>query len=418
MTDHPNSTWDPSDSETTIEIATAITADDLVDASLRNARGYLRSHRQRTLFRGLAVIALAFGLGTLVARAVSREWPTLDDMLLVNASASVRETMLAWFVVWILFLTRSYLFHDRLIRRRSRRWAVREHGSEPMPVRYRFDAAGLTVTDAHGSAFRAWTSVTGQEEVERQFFLSDTAGGVAVVPKRDLSAADQDRLRAFLRHRLSDRARESGAATLPPEVTREAAVHLCFEQTVEDRAAASLMVWSMPAGRRRRALNAVAAALVVALGILGLDTLQWGLERRGEREPFGEAFVGFLRTEAAAFHWPALYAVGFGLGLWLMWPWFLRRQAMALARLRSDVPVDLALGPSGVAVAMPGTEFRYAWSGVRAVLEGYGHIGLLLPLSVVLPIPKQALDETRLATLRRFVAEHIGQEGGLDPVRR
>ncbi|WP_279356380.1 YcxB family protein [Methylobacterium indicum] len=95
--------------------------------------------------------------------------------------------------------------------------------------------------------------------------------------------------------------------------------------------------------------------------------------------------------------------------VWLTWPWFLRRQAEARARSRPDVPVDLALREANVTVAVPGTWIRYTWSSVQAVLECRDHVGLLLPLSAVLVIPKRALDEDRLAELRQLLTRCTAQ---------
>ena len=55
-------------------------------------------------------------------------------------------------------------------------------------------------------------------------------------------------------------------------------------------------------------------------------------------------------------------------------------------------------------MAVPGTWIRYTWSSVQAVLERRDHVGLLLPLSAVLVIPKRALDEDRLVELRQLLA--------------
>ncbi len=403
----------PGEAEDVIEITAVITSDDWTEASMRNDRGHLASRRRVALFGDLALLPIGLLFIALVFWKTGGRRAALEDIVLLDAPAGMHETILLWFVVCTLFVAGSYAVHDRSVRWRLRRWAARRHGTEPISVHCRLTARGMTATDRYGTLFRSWASVVDLEETERHFFLTDADCGGAIVPKRDMSDAEQARIRAFVRERLlrvGDDP-EPLTAVLPQEATREAGVHLHYERTVEDQIAGDLLLWAMTSGRRRRALTALGSALVVALGMSSFDAARFCLAwlAAGRNEPFDEPFAAIMLDGAAGYLWIALCAAGFGLSVWLTWPWFLRRQAEASARSRPDVPVDLALGEAGVTVAVPGTWIRYAWSSVQAVLESRDHVGLLLPLSAVLVIPKRALDEDRLAELRHLLTRRIDQ---------
>ncbi len=390
-----------------MHIDTAITTEDWVDTALRNKGGPTLSRSLRCLLRGLALLVVTLLLGALLGWATGGDAPSLRRMLLLDAPADVRWPFLLSVAPFVAILIGRCAFYDRLQRRRYRRWAIREHGSAPTATSYGVDEAGVIVSDDKGSTRMSWPAVTGLEETERLFFLLGANGGVLPIPKRDLPGADRGRLRETVLAHLPDSARQHdpGAPALPPEAVNDADVLVRLQQTAADRAAAIMLVWNTPKRRRRRAWAASTVALCLALVIFGLDAFGWWLHQRAH---YGhKPFSTFLQVEAATFWAPALYAAALGFGLWLLWPWLLRRQAMAQARKRADLPLNLAFGPAGVAAAVPGIDFRYAWSGVRAVLEGPGHIGLLLPLSVVLPIPKGALDVGQLDALRRLLAERV-----------
>ena len=391
-----------------MHIDTAITTEDWVDTALRNKGSPTSSRPLRCLLRGLALLVATLLLGALLGWITGGgEAPSLRQMLLVDAPADVRWLFLVSIAPLVAMLIGRCAFYDRLQRRRYRRWAIREHGLAPSVTHYGVDEAGVIVSDDKGRTRMSWPAVTGLEETERLFFLLGANGGVLPIPKRDLPGADREQLRETVLAHLSDlaRQRDPDAPALPPEAVDDADVLVRLRQTAEDRAAAIMLVWNTPRRRRRRAWAASAVALGLALVIFGLDTFGWWLRPHAHRS--GEPFSAFLQVEAATFWGPTLYAAALGFGLWLLWPWLLRRQAMAHARKGADLPVNLAFGPAGVAAAVPGIDFRYAWSGVRAVLEGPGHIGLLLPLSVVLPIPKGALDVGQLDALRRLLAERV-----------
>lgn len=413
MPDHADDLSKERTSEAAIEFDTAITTEDWVDFALYNARGYHKPRRLRSLLVGLAALPIAVMGGALFAWATSRGPSPPLGAFFAGIPDSANGPVLLWLALSTALILGRYGFHDRLLRRRYRNWSLREHGPGPMPFHCRLDATGYTAVNSKGHARKDWSAIARLEETERQFFLVGITGHAAPIPKRGLSAIDQERLRAIVRAHLPDPVGvpELGAPKLPLDAMTEASVLVFYEQTARDRAACTLMSWNTPRRRRRRALMAFAVSLGLALCLVGLDAFGWwlGWHARPRREPFTLALHGFLQTEAAGFLMPSLYAAGLGFALWAAWPWLLRRQALASARLRGDIPVHLAFGTVGLAAATAGTEFRYAWEEVRAVLEGPEHLGLLLPLSVVLPVPKRALDTAGLIVLRSLLAEHTGR---------
>ena len=304
-----------------------------------------------------------------------------------------------------------YVFYDRLLRRRYRRWAAREHGSQPLAFHCRLDASGFTAIDANGHAHKGWSSLVSLEETERQFFLIGRSGHGVPIPKRGYSTADQDRLRTFVLAHLPERAGEPdpGIPALSLDAVAAAAVVARYEQTPRDRATVTLLMWNTAARRRRRAGAVFGTAVGLGVLMVIIDTTTWwlGWREQAAGEPLASALLMFARSEVAGFGPQALYAVGVGFVLWAALPWLLRRQAMAMSRSRGVMPVQIAFGSTGVLLAAPGTTFRYGWAEVLAVLEGPEHIGLLLPLSVILPVPKRALDAAGLIALRSLLVEHV-----------
>ena len=413
MPDHADDIPGEPTPEAAVEFDTAITTEDWVDFALYNARGYHKPRRLRGLLAGFAALPVAVVVGAMFGWATSRgPSPSLGEFFASMSGIAIGPVLL-WLGLSAAFILGRYAFHGRLLQRRYRNWSLGEHGPGPMPFHCRLDAAGYSAVDPKGHARKDWSAITRLEETDRQFFLIGTTGHAAPIPKRGLSAVDQERVRAIVRAHLPDPvgARDPVVPKLPLDVTTEASVLVFYEQTARDRAAGSLLSWNTPARRRRRASIALAVSLGLALCMVGLDAFGWwlGWRTRSEREPFATALQGFLRTEAAGFLMPSLYAAGLSFALWAAWPWLLRRQALAMARLRGDVPVHLAFGAVGLVAVTPGTELRYAWDEVRAVLEGPDHLGLLLPLSVVLAVPKRALDTTGLIALRSLLREHTGR---------
>lgn len=412
MPDRTNATQEPNEREGALAFATAFTTEDWVDFALRGARGSLEPRRRRGLVLGLTCLVLILPFGALLGWLLGGVPPaSLGDLFPLKPFHPSATPLLVCLCLFCAFVLGRYAFHDRLLRRRYRAWSRREHGVEPVPVRFRLDTAGIVATDADGETAQSWANVTGIEENDRQFFLVSASGGAAPIPKRDLLSAERDRLRSIaLAHvREATPLIDLGVPTLPQDAIDDARVLVRYDQTVHDRAAASLLLWNTSARRRRRALLAFAVMFGLVLVLLGLDTFGWWLGWRDDARsvPFLTAFPAFVRLEARIF-WPMmLYAAAFGLAMWLLWPRLLRRQALAMAHLKRDAPVHLAFGPTGVTCAAPGTVFRYAWSGVREVLEDREHIGLRLPLSVVLPVPKRALDAAGLAELRRLRASDL-----------
>lgn len=397
---------------TPLEVSTTITPADRAEAAAAVVRPMQARRRLRALVLGAVALPGGVLLGVLLASPAGTTPPGAVRLL---ASTLAQPVVAGWILLCAAFLLGRFVLYDRLALRRLRRWTAAEHGSDPLPVTYRFDGAGCTAVDPYSRVRVRWQAFAGLEETPGAFRLVGRPGMAIslLLPRRALAPGEEARLRALVAEGLRTASTGPATAAAPLiELPAGAEVTLRFEQTVEDRAAAQLVAWDTPRTRRLRWLYALGTAVGGSLFLPALATVDWLLDARSPLHPYPLGDV-LAASSAMVRNW-SLLAVASGVLVWAAWPLLLRRQARGISRLLAGnpLPVQLSLGPVGITAAGPEASWHFGWNAVRRYVEGPEHLLFAMRYGQVLSLPRRALDGAALAAVRRIVAAHTAGPRG------
>jgi hypothetical protein len=398
-----------------VEIATTVGVDDWVAYVMRDQRAHLARTR-RTFVRWIVglvlLVPMSLALLTGLKLLAGQPWNGLlrgPDVLAWSVAAG-GAVGLAGYLVWHLLMTGPFL------ERRLTRWAIAEHGPNARSIGYRFDADGIAAADERGHSWTSWDRVAAIEAASDAIYLVGRDGHVIPIPTRGASEADVAALQALAAaHLRGGRDAALAPPMLPPSVQGPGTVTADLVPSLEDEAAALLLLWSMPHPRRQQRRSC--AFLVLAFTLVPMILMAAAAVRDWRRYPSGRPlWQGVLdHTDGGSWLWMAA-AAGCAVGLLFVaaYPWELRWKAMSLARRTSPVrePTLVAAGPVGLAVARPGATWQSGWDAVRKARETSSHIGFVLEMSLAVVVPKRALDAASLATLRELAARHVPPRRG------
>lgn len=311
-------------------------------------------------------------------------------------------------------LLANYALHPWLARRRMRA-AMGPPGHEgPVPVRYRFDRAGLTQSAPDLVSFVPWSLIEGVEEDSRHLFLPTPIGGVPIVlPKADLSPAEIEGIRHWARA-CAGRPAVAG----PPDeavagtAAEPDAVRAALRSTPEERAEVILRSADNPWMRRARLGGALGWLVGLSLIYPVLLAALWAIDPY--RVPLAETWPLFAEMVRTDFWKPAAGAAAL-IALVLaahrpMRRWLARDLAAELDAAAPPGEAEILIDERGVVMAQDGARARLGWGLFRG-RERRGEM-LILPMrwDDVLPVPLRIFEGDALARFEALAGRHLPRE--------
>lgn len=285
----------------------------------------------------------------------------------------------------------------------------------PVPVRYRFDATGITQHTADLDATVPGRFIRGLDEDRRHLFLvTDIDGEPIVLDKADLNREQADGVRDWGRHwaghlPFADPADDADPfGDTPEEVVRGA-----YTLTAADRATLVRRTLDRPAMRRARIRSAVMLFVGLSLIYPGIVAFSWAVDPF--RVPFAIAFPLFVEMVGTNFWQPAIGAAALAM-LGLALEKRSRRGTeeklgQTLAEEGRPGTVFVLADASGISVSHAGARAQFRWSGFTGCERRDDMIVLPLRWGSVLPLPLRAFAPDALARFEALVARHLSRGG-------